>query len=73
MEDGGRWGLGLAWRSTARPEPPLAPVLQAKEEAAADTVYIGKVSFPCMPGHGQVHQLVLTPEQLHALHSRLIS
>uniref|UniRef100_A0A7M4EFG3 Dynactin subunit 1 n=1 Tax=Crocodylus porosus TaxID=8502 RepID=A0A7M4EFG3_CROPO len=52
---------------------PSSSFLKAKEEAAADTVYIGKVSFPCAPGHGQVHRLVLTPEQLHALHSRLIS
>nr|XP_034995169.1 dynactin subunit 1 isoform X3 [Zootoca vivipara] len=52
---------------------PSAPFLKAKEEQKDDTVYIGKVTFPCQPGHGQVHKLVLTPEQLHKLHTRLIS
>lgn len=46
---------------------------QAKEEQKEDTVFIGRVTFPCQPGHGQVHKLVLTPEQLHKLHARLIS
>ncbi|XP_048366149.1 dynactin subunit 1 isoform X8 [Sphaerodactylus townsendi] len=52
---------------------PSAPFLKAKEEQKEDTVYIGKVTFPCQPGHGQVHKLVLSPEQLHQLHTRLIS
>nr|XP_056711173.1 dynactin subunit 1 [Euleptes europaea] len=52
---------------------PSAPFLKAKEEQKEDTVYIGKVTFPCQPGHSQVHKLVLTPEQLHKLHTRLIS
>lgn len=51
---------------------PFCP-LQAKEEQRDDTVYIGKVTFPCQPGHGQVHRLVLTAEQMHKLHTRLIS
>ncbi|KAH0615681.1 hypothetical protein JD844_025982 [Phrynosoma platyrhinos] len=52
---------------------PSAPFLKAKEEQKEDTVYIGKVTFPCQPGHGQVHRLVLNPEQLQKLHVRLIS
>ncbi|XP_015275267.1 PREDICTED: dynactin subunit 1 [Gekko japonicus] len=52
---------------------PSAPFLKAKEEQKEDTVFIGKVTFPCQPGHGQVHRLVLTPEQLYKLHNRLIS
>ncbi|XP_077157499.1 dynactin subunit 1 isoform X4 [Paroedura picta] len=52
---------------------PSASFLKAKEELRDDTVFIGKVTFPCQPGHGQVHKLVLTPEQLQKLHSRLIS
>ncbi|XP_054845711.1 dynactin subunit 1 isoform X2 [Eublepharis macularius] len=51
---------------------PSTPFLKAKEEQKKDTVCIGKVTFPCQPGHGQVHKLVLTPEQLHKLHARLI-
>ncbi|KAL7975872.1 hypothetical protein Chor_011787 [Crotalus horridus] len=47
--------------------------LKAKEEEKDSAVYIGRVTFPCQPGHGQLHKLVLTPEQLHKLHSRLIS
>ncbi|XP_072858317.2 dynactin subunit 1 isoform X8 [Pogona vitticeps] len=52
---------------------PSVPFLKAKEEHKDDTVYIGKVTFPCQPGYGQVHRLVLTPEQLHQLHTRLVS
>ncbi|XP_053110527.1 dynactin subunit 1 isoform X1 [Hemicordylus capensis] len=52
---------------------PSVPFLKAREEQKEDTVYLGKVTFPCQPGHGQVHRLVLTPEQLHKLHTRLIS
>ncbi|XP_063165754.1 dynactin subunit 1 isoform X2 [Candoia aspera] len=52
---------------------PSVPFLKAKEEQKDNTVYIGRVTFPCQPGHGQVHKLVLTPEQLHKLHARLIS
>ncbi|KAM6441115.1 dynactin subunit 1 isoform 1-T1 [Liasis olivaceus] len=52
---------------------PSVPFLKAKEEQKDNTAYIGRVTFPCQPGHGQVHKLVLTPEQLHKLHTRLIS
>ncbi|XP_050800837.1 dynactin subunit 1 isoform X10 [Gopherus flavomarginatus] len=52
---------------------PSSAFLKAREEKKDDTVYIGKVTFPCQPGHGQVHKLVLTPEQLCELHGRLIS
>ncbi|XP_064367798.1 dynactin subunit 1 isoform X4 [Dromaius novaehollandiae] len=52
---------------------PSSSFLKAKEEKEEDMVYFGKVTFPCPPGRGQVHKLVLTPEQLHELHSRLIS
>ncbi|XP_029450698.1 dynactin subunit 1-like isoform X3 [Rhinatrema bivittatum] len=52
---------------------PSSYFIKAKEEKKEDTVYIGKVTLPCQPGHGQVHRLVLTQEQLCELHSRLIS
>ncbi|KAM3831493.1 dynactin subunit 1 isoform 2-T2 [Vipera latastei] len=52
---------------------PSLPFLKAKEEERDSAVYVGRVTFPCQPGHGQLHKLVLTPEQLHKLHSRLIS
>ncbi|XP_068800058.1 dynactin subunit 1 isoform X7 [Struthio camelus] len=52
---------------------PSSSFLKAKEEKEEDMVYFGKVTFPCQPGRGQVHKLVLTPEQLHELHNRLIS
>ncbi|XP_039189757.1 dynactin subunit 1 isoform X4 [Crotalus tigris] len=52
---------------------PSVPFLKAKEEEKDSAVYIGRVTVPCQPGHGQLHKLVLTPEQLHKLHSRLIS
>lgn len=48
-------------------------LLQAKEEEKDSAIYVGRVTFPCQPGHGQRHKLVLTPEQLHKLHSRLIT
>ncbi|XP_019605875.2 dynactin subunit 1 isoform X5 [Rhinolophus sinicus] len=52
---------------------PSSAFLRAKEEQQDDTVYLGKVTFPCAAGLGQRHRLVLTQEQLHQLHSRLIS
>ncbi|XP_070612894.1 dynactin subunit 1 isoform X2 [Erythrolamprus reginae] len=52
---------------------PSVPFLKAKEEEKDSAVYMGRVTFPCQPGHGQRHKLVLTPEQLHKLHGRLIS
>ncbi|XP_075857014.1 dynactin subunit 1 isoform X4 [Microcebus murinus] len=52
---------------------PSSAFLRAKEEQQDDTVYVGKVSFSCAAGLGQRHRLVLTQEQLHQLHSRLIS
>ncbi|XP_037754421.1 dynactin subunit 1 isoform X10 [Chelonia mydas] len=52
---------------------PSLAFLKAEEEKKGDTVYVGKVTFPCQPGHGQVHKLVLTPEQLCELHGRLLS
>ncbi|XP_049640290.1 dynactin subunit 1 isoform X3 [Suncus etruscus] len=52
---------------------PSTAFLRAKEEQREDTVYVGKVTFPCTAGLGQRHRLVLTQEQLHQLHGRLIS
>ncbi|XP_072262843.1 dynactin subunit 1 isoform X2 [Pyxicephalus adspersus] len=52
---------------------PSSDFIKAKEEKKEDTVYIGKVMLPCQAGQGQIHRLVLTPEQLHELHGRLIS
>ena len=57
----------LTWR------PLPLPNSQAKEEQQDDTVYMGKVTFSCAAGLGQRHRLVLTQEQLHQLHGRLIS
>lgn len=52
---------------------PSLDFIKAKEEKREDTVYIGKVMLPCQAGEGQIHRLVLTPEQLSELHGRLIS
>ncbi|KAJ1078053.1 hypothetical protein K5549_011380 [Capra hircus] len=52
---------------------PSSAFLRAKEEQQDDTVYMGKVTFSCAAGLGQRHRLVLTQEQLHQLHDRLIS
>ncbi|XP_026572981.1 dynactin subunit 1 [Pseudonaja textilis] len=52
---------------------PSVPFLKAKEEEKDSAIYVGRVTFPCQPGHGQRYKLVLTPEQLHKLHSRLNS
>lgn len=57
----------LTWGPVPLPNP------KAKEEQQDDTVYMGKVTFSCAAGLGQRHRLVLTQEQLHQLHSRLIS
>ncbi|XP_073506721.1 dynactin subunit 1 isoform X8 [Phyllobates terribilis] len=51
---------------------PSSDFIKAKEEKKEDTVFIGKVTLPCQPGQGQIHRLVLTPEQLYQLHERLI-
>ncbi|XP_063781459.1 dynactin subunit 1 isoform X3 [Pseudophryne corroboree] len=51
---------------------PSSDFVKAKEEKREDTVYIGKVTLPCQPGQGQIHRLVLSPEQLYELHGRLI-
>lgn len=75
---------GLPQSSTQEPSVPvmkrainLRPSFssqhKAKEEQQDDTVYMGKVTFSCAAGLGQRHRLVLTQEQLHQLHSRLIS
>ncbi|KAM5125396.1 dynactin subunit 1-like, partial [Mantella aurantiaca] len=52
---------------------PSLDFIKAKKEKEEDTVYIGKVMIPCQAGQEQVHRLVLTPEQLQELHSRLLS
>ncbi|XP_055971374.1 dynactin subunit 1 isoform X2 [Sorex fumeus] len=52
---------------------PSSAFLRAKEEQQDDTVYVGKVTFACAAGLGQRHRVVLTQEQLHQLHGRLIS
>lgn len=31
--------------------------------------HYGRVSFPCAPGQGREHRLLLTPELLHRLRS----
>ncbi|XP_072434561.1 dynactin subunit 1-like isoform X2 [Chiloscyllium punctatum] len=46
---------------------------KAKEEAKSDAVCVGKVHLTCPPGQGQVHRIVLLHDQLHELHSRLMS
>lgn len=52
---------------------PSSAFLRAKEEQQDGTVCMGKITFPCAAGLGQGHHLVLTQEQLHQLHSHLIS
>lgn len=60
-------------RSPVDPDEGISSHLsQAKEEQQDDTVYLGKVTFSCAAGLGQRHRLVLTQEQLHQLHGRLI-
>ncbi|KAM8940064.1 dynactin subunit 1 isoform 1-T1 [Pelodytes ibericus] len=51
---------------------PSSDFIKAKEEQKDDTIYFGKVTLPCQPGQGQIHRLVLTPDQLYQLHGRLI-
>ncbi|XP_075039386.1 dynactin subunit 1 isoform X3 [Mixophyes fleayi] len=51
---------------------PSSEFIRANEEKREDTVYIGKVTLPCQPGQGQIHRLVLSPDQLYELHGRLI-
>lgn len=51
---------------------PSSDFIKAIEEKREDTVLVGKVTLRCPPGQGQTHRLVLTPEQLHHLHERLI-
>ncbi|XP_059506852.1 dynactin subunit 1-like isoform X3 [Stegostoma tigrinum] len=46
---------------------------KAMEEAKLDAVCVGKVSLSCPPGQGKIHRIVLLHDQLHELHSRLIS
>ncbi|XP_043919235.1 dynactin subunit 1 isoform X3 [Protopterus annectens] len=65
-----REGAGVPCDFTTFPSPEF---VKAKEEKKDDTIYIGKVQISCQPGQGQLHQLVLTQDQLCQLHSRLIS
>ncbi|XP_056401931.1 dynactin subunit 1 isoform X6 [Hyla sarda] len=51
---------------------PSSDFIKAKEEKREDTVLVGKVTLPCQRGQEQIHRLVLTPDQLHQLHERLI-
>lgn len=54
----------------SRPAPPdgrSAP--QAQQEREGGTACYGRVSFPCPPGHGRAHRLLLTPQLLHQLQS----
>ncbi|XP_072353927.1 dynactin subunit 1-like [Scyliorhinus torazame] len=46
---------------------------KAQEEQRMDAVCVGKVTFPCPAGQGQVHRLLLRHDQLLDIHSRLIS
>ncbi|NXU53372.1 DCTN1 protein, partial [Turnix velox] len=52
---------------------PSSSFLKAKQEQEEGMAYYGKVTFPCPPGHGQRHRLLLTPELLHKLHSHFVS
>lgn len=60
-------------KRTINLRPSFSSQHKAKEEQQDDTVYMGKVTFSCAAGLGQRHRLVLTQEQLHQLHGRLIS
>ncbi|KAK7904117.1 hypothetical protein WMY93_016724 [Mugilogobius chulae] len=50
---------------------PSAPFVKAKEEKLGDAVLVGRVMVPCPRGQEQVHRLVLSPNQLHRVHSLL--
>ncbi|XP_055087098.1 dynactin subunit 1 isoform X2 [Periophthalmus magnuspinnatus] len=50
---------------------PSAPFVKAKEEKLSDAVLVGRVMVPCPRGQEQVHRLVLSPNQLHRVHSLL--
>ncbi|XP_072313144.1 dynactin subunit 1-like isoform X2 [Eucyclogobius newberryi] len=49
---------------------PSAPFVKAKENHS-DAVLVGRVMLPCARGQEQVHRLVLSPNQLHTVHSLL--
>ena len=66
------WSPGSGTVSGTQFKGSLLTNSQAKEEQQDDTVYLGKVTFSCAAGLGQRHRLVLTQEQLHQLHGRLI-
>uniref|UniRef100_A0AAV2JK44 Dynein associated protein domain-containing protein n=1 Tax=Knipowitschia caucasica TaxID=637954 RepID=A0AAV2JK44_KNICA len=50
---------------------PSTPFVKAKEEKLGDAVLVGRVMVPCPRGQEQVHQLVLSPNQLHTVHRLL--
>lgn len=84
----GAWGEGtapspqprLAQGPAAPPPPPrtliLTPavrLLQAQREKEEGLVLCGRVTFPCEPGQGRVHKLVVTPELFRQIQSYFIS
>ncbi|NXN14444.1 DCTN1 protein, partial [Indicator maculatus] len=46
---------------------PSSSFLKAKREQEEGLSCYGRVTFPCPPGHGQAHRLLLTPDLLHGL------
>lgn len=69
------------WRRDQLPPPPprtliLTPavrLLQAQREKEEGLVLCGRVTFPCEPGQGRVHKLVVTPELFRQIQSYFIS
>ncbi|XP_065490597.1 dynactin subunit 1 isoform X3 [Caloenas nicobarica] len=48
---------------------PSSSFLKAKQEQEAGMAHYGRVTFPCAPGQGREHRLLLTPDLLHRLRS----
>lgn len=83
QERGERGQLGPrspGWRRDQLPPPSRTPILtpavrllQAQREKEEGLVLCGRVTFPCEPGQGRVHKLVVTPELFRQIQSYFIS
>lgn len=52
---------------------PVSSFVKAKEEKRGGTVFVGRVAIPCSRGQEQVHQLVLSQQQLQKVHHLLMA
>ncbi|XP_034532295.1 dynactin subunit 1-like isoform X5 [Notolabrus celidotus] len=52
---------------------PVSSFVKAKEEKQGGTVFVGRVAIPCVRGQEQVHQLVLSQQQLQRVHGLLMA